>query len=140
MQKSSSVIRRYFHRFGKRKVFSGQIRDLFIDLHTFYVLVAKIFFTLHSICSCSHAKDQHTGILSFFTAHHQRCCHCIIIIHACQCILLHIYGLHTKQHIGRQYNPFIRFRYLQVIIDGFTFIGQILLPEGKGIRIAQNTT
>ena len=139
LQKSPAVIGGHLHILRQGKIFSRQLRDLFVDLHALDIHIAEIFPALGRIGSGSHTKDQYIHVLYRFIRHHKGRRHGIVIIHAGKSPFFHIEGLDTEQHVGGQDHLSVRLRYLQIIIDGLSFVGQILLPESKGIRISQTT-
>ena len=131
----SAVIRGHGDVGGLIEVFAGQIGDLLVNLHAGDVHFRIILLQLAGVGAGAHAEDQRgIGIVGERRRSQGR-----VVVHTCQSFVFHRDGLHAEQHVGGQDHLSVRLRYLQIIIDGLSFVGQILLPESKGIRISQTT-
>ena len=133
LQISSSIIGCDRHILRQRKIFSGKVCDLLINLHSFDCHIAKILSALCRISSGSHAKDQYLHIRGCFVRNHKRRCHRVIIVHTGQTALFHVHRLHSEKDICGKYHTLVCLRHLQIVVNRFPFVGQVILPECKRI-------
>ena len=119
--------------------FPGKGRNLLVNLHTCNLHVPEILPALGGIGTRTHAQNQHPAVLRGLSLHHQRRGHGIIVVHARESLFLHVNGLDAEQYIGGKNDTSVIFFYLEIIVHGLPLIGQIIFPEGKAVRISQNT-
>ena len=135
---SPAVVGGNLYAVGQCEVLAGQLRNFSINFHTFYGHLPIVFFTLCGICAGSHSQNEHFHIGKLFVLHHQRRRHGVVVIHTRKPVLFHINGLHTEQNVGGQNHTSVVFLYLQVVVNGLSFIGKVIFPERKRLGMSQD--
>ena len=131
VQKSPAVIGEHRHILRQIKILSGQLCDFLVYLHSLQRHSPVILPALHRICTRAHTQNQSLTLLWCLSLHHQRRRHGIVIVHPCEPLILHVYGLHAEKHVGGEDHAAGALLNLQIIVDRLPLIGQILLPEGE---------
>ena len=135
VQKSSAVIFDNRNICRKIKIFFSQVCDRCIDLHSLNGARRKVCPALPGIGAGAVTKHQDRRGIALST--HKRGSESIVIVHAGKTSVLHLDRLYAKKHIcGENYLTLI-LPNLQIIVNRLAFIGQILLPESKGITPAE---
>ena len=134
-----TVVGGHRHILRQVKVFPGQVRDILVDLHALdFGAGTEILPALCGVGTAAHAQNQHGKVLFFRDARHQRRRQGRVVVHAGEAAVLLLDGLDAEEHVGGEDHGVFRLLYLQIIVDGFSFIKEVRLPEGEGVRVAQD--
>ena len=130
LQEGAAVVFGDLYRVRQVKVPPGQLGDLSVDLHALDRAGGKIIQTLPGIGARPVAEHEHARLL--LGADHGRG-ERVVVIHARETAVLHHHRLHAEEHVGRKHDAALVLLDLQVVVDRFALVAQVLFPESEGI-------